>query len=378
MVASTRAALVGALFSIAVAACGSATPTPSSSSAVAPPTSAGLPSAVALPTATPATAPAGSRAPSSQQPSAVPSAGDVASPPGTRTLQDFALADAGPLATGPFGLLEVASRDVVRIDTSTGTVTPFGIGNGEGLADVAESPTAIWVADFDGSQVERVDPASHAITSFDTGAASYVLPVGKTVWVSDHHEGQVTRLDAATGHVIDRTTLGPSGVNGPNDMALGDGSVWVEVPNRAEVVRMNPQTAKVTARIPVPASFGDDSQLLVQPDAVWIDGGGNTPDIIRIDPRTNRVVARITLDGLPGTDALTSDPMAIGGGVWVATETPGPLELERIDPATNTVSAKVPFSGLDAAGPSIVADGYVWIADGFGSLVAIPVGALGG
>jgi hypothetical protein len=118
-------------------------------------------------------------------------------------------------------------------------------------------------------------------------------------------------------------------------MASGFGSVWVADSKNLEVLRVDPRTHQVQARIPTGGdtnALGGDPVVNTGAGAVWaiarapgVDGGSR---VLRIDPETNRVTARVTL---PARQApLVFDIQIVDGRPWVLTAR-GAIEL---DPAT--------------------------------------------
>ncbi len=149
----------------------------------------------------------------------------------------------------------------------------------------------------------------------------------------------------------------------PKDVAVGEGAVWVSVPAQEPsqddlVVRIDPGTNEVVARIPVDRSIAG---LAAGAGGVWVVGvQGTGPDpsfyVDRIDPATNEVVARIP---------DVSGPLVVGeGALWAvdhagARAGPEGSSLLRIDPATNQIVARIPL-GIAVWGIEF-GEGYVWV-----------------
>jgi hypothetical protein len=150
----------------------------------------------------------------------------------------------------------------------------------------------------------------------------------------------------------------------PADVAVGEGAVWVSVPEQQPehnnlIVRIDPVTNEVVARIPVKDYV---EELAAGAGAVWGAGfqGTGPADLTfsvdRIDPATNEVVAQIP---------DVSGPLAVGdGALWGvdhagARAGPEGSSLLRIDPATNQVAARIAL-GV-AAWDIEFGEGYVWV-----------------
>ena len=94
------------------------------------------------------------------------------------------------------------------------------------------------------------------------------------------------------------------------------GSVWLSATNDAAVLRVDPATRRVIARIAV----GTDVNIGAGAGAIW--GVPRRPSraatrLIRIDPRTNRVVARIAVPSPGGRYPLFGASVIAGPRVWV-------------------------------------------------------------
>jgi outer membrane protein assembly factor BamB len=113
----------------------------------------------------------------------------------------------------------------------------------------------------------------------------------------------------------------------------GFGAVWASDAGTGELVRIDPRSRRVLARVPV----GDQAFPAAGAGALWATVDGR---LMRVDPATNRVSARIPL-GLGARAFAAVD--AIGGTVWVAT----PLQLIRIDPRRNAIDRRI---GLERRG----------------------------
>jgi streptogramin lyase len=142
--------------------------------------------------------------------------------------------------------------------------------------------------------------------------------------------------------------LSPGGVL--DQVQPGFGSAWAFDRIGDKLLRLDPATRRVTARIGVRAGIA----VRMGGDAVWVTEGVN--DLVRIDPRTNRVVARIPLERGAFSGGI---PVPIGNLVWVV----GEQRALRIDARTNriTKAITVAHSGYDVRGGAVL-DGDLWLA----------------
>jgi hypothetical protein len=144
-------------------------------------------------------------------------------------------------------------------------------------------------------------------------------------WVDDRWGERLVRLDRRTGHVVARIP-----VQGRLALASSAGAMWALQSGggygrglRGPLLRINPATNRVIARIPLPAlGFG----LLAVGDSVWVWG---PDDLLRVDARGDRIVQHIVLADAHGE--------ATGFGL-IAGEpsvTTADGHLVRYDPRTN-------------------------------------------
>jgi hypothetical protein len=161
--------------------------------------------------------------------------------------------------------------------------------------------------------------------------------------------------------------------DGLTSMAQGFGAVWATDLSSGTVLRIDPKTRKVVARIPVAGRANanapstpapsPDAIVAVGAGAVWalagdLENGGakRAVQLLRIDPRRNRVVARIALSKPSGGRLAPRAIRIDDDSVWVI-GTGGALQ---IDPATNAPERYVPTG--DAAALGVLTDGdSVWM-----------------
>jgi streptogramin lyase len=170
-----------------------------------------------------------------------------------------------------------------------------------------------------------------------------------SLWLANELTGELVRMDPTTGDVIARIAFEASdNPYSPNVAVTADG-VWVNLNQDQEIHHVNATTNEVdrTHRIGAVAysivPFGDD---------LWItDYRGGV--VLRIDGMTGDEVAWIDVTGQP------SSLVVVGGDAWVASPTSG--RIIRIDGETNDVTGSFPIvrdtSHLLASGDQIFAFG---------------------
>jgi streptogramin lyase len=137
---------------------------------------------------------------------------------------------------------------------------------------LASGLDALWATNSDAQLLYRVDPGTlKLVAEIEAGfAPKGVLATPEGVWVADVHGGTVLRVDAATNEVADTVEVGPAGPSGPNWLADGLGSIWVDIPNNGTVTRFDPSTLQIQAAIAPPQGFTPCGGFAIEPEAVWL------------------------------------------------------------------------------------------------------------
>jgi putative pyrroloquinoline-quinone binding quinoprotein len=132
------------------------------------------------------------------------------------------------------------------------------------------------------------------------------------------------------------TRLAPGGSLGA--IAGGFGSAWVDDTTRGQLLRIDPRSHTITARVAVRGS----AAVSVGAGAVWVVESSSpayelTGPLLRIDPRTNHVVARIALRTPNGQRFRAWDVRSGHGVLWIL----GPDGVLRLDPRTNRITKAI-------------------------------------
>lgn len=208
------------------------------------------------------------------------------------------------LAYDDTGVL-VLNGSVLRIDPVTGLPIGTPIPVGKGPLEIAASPEAIWVTNYEDATVSRIDPLMNAVSAtILVGARPFGVAAGfGSIWVSSEADGKVARIDPLTNTVT--TSIPTVGV--AEGIMVGAGSVWVTNYGTEGVAdgvlsRIDPAINSVVATIPVGTNpimvaFGGGS--------VWVGLFGE-PTVVQVDPATNTVKKRIAVGatswGIAATD----------------------------------------------------------------------------
>ena len=222
--------------------------------------------------------------------------------------------------------------------------------------------------------------------------ADWLQVAGGHVWTTLGDE-TAQQLDASTGAL--EASVATDGTV-CTAMDQGYGSLWLAVCDpEGRVLRLDPDTGKVLARIPVPEGLHvvEEGSLASGEGFVWVVTLGAERTLLKIDPATNRVVAEVPVEvgvvaaragegALWTTNTVTNgverrDPstgrllasvptgsgarfFAVGeGAVWVQNNVDG--TVTRVDPATNRAVATIRVdSGPVDGGDLAVGGGFVW------------------
>ncbi|MGI8874141.1 MAG: hypothetical protein ACR2KP_07415 [Egibacteraceae bacterium] len=253
--------------------------------------------------------------------------------------------------------------------------------------DLVAGPNAMWLKRANG-MVDRIDPATNEIVysvevmNTRGGGGHHCLGVGGgSVWACD--ENNVERLDPATGEVIATVAVGkvfdqvlipvssghawilsdagatllgvdladnavdvevPLGTRCA-DLAAHEDMLWAACPLDDMVLRIDPATEQVTARI----GGLERPRWLAAAEDVWVafDHG-----LARVEAETAEVTGAVDVKagGIHGGLFVTADT------VWVRAREPF---LRRVDPATMELVEEITTDSR-AGGAVTVAFGSIW------------------
>jgi DNA-binding SARP family transcriptional activator/DNA-binding beta-propeller fold protein YncE len=306
----------------------------------------------------------------------------------------FVLASGDP-GTGPV-TDRLAPGSVAVIDAATGRLIR-NVPTGAPTARVTAGERFVWVTHPWNRTVTRIDPRTFETRTFGVASEPVEATAGAgALWIA-HPDGTISWVTGDhTGDHIERFRIAGSKtfVGG---LAFGAGSLWTATygnDSRFAVLRINPKTRKVVARI----SFGFASVISVNSLAfgygsVWVTGVQD--QLLRIDPATNAVLDRIPVTDImgvavgegaawglvsgedtvwrinPGWNRATRtidvnrrpSGLAVGAGsVWVGSQDDG--TILRIDPDSGRVVQRIRFSArrknLLAGASLAIGHGYVW------------------
>ena len=141
-------------------------------------------------------------------------------------------------------------------------------------------------------------------------------------------------------------------IGGTADWVLvTDDAVWVASTNPYAVLRIDPATNRITARVKVPGEAC--SGLASGFGSIWVPICGKKPQLVRVDTAENGIAAMLPISPAGAEGGITTSK----DSVWMVTDKNGPLI--RIDPSSNSVSQRTPI--LPGSYNPWFSDGVVWI-----------------
>jgi streptogramin lyase len=205
---------------------------------------------------------------------------------------------------------------LMRFDPKTGRRkgAAIGIGVAGEPISVTTGANAVWVAvrkrgrrDGSGESLVRIDtrsdPPAQEVVEMPGGAQDVAYGEG-AIWVTNLYGSSVTRVDPQNIHSTRRIR----GVGGaPNGVAVGEGAVWVAAGLDKALVRINPQTQRARR-----TSLGvEPTRVAVGGGSVWVTAR-YANKLFRVDPQTRRVVEEVQT----GIEPFALD-VAGGNSVWL-------------------------------------------------------------
>jgi streptogramin lyase len=201
----------------------------------------------------------------------------------------------------------------------------------------------VWVSEFSAPYLLKIDPRTNRVVGkTKIGSGSCGLGYGDgSLWIEDTNSNTVSRVSAATGK---RLKAIPVGVT-PYDATFAYGAAWTTAYGSGDLERIDPARNRVVRKWKLSSPIGVVGAF----GSVWATG---LDGVIRIDPATNEVTARIPVKGGAGWTAASTD------AIWVTNVL---SQIVRIDPQTNAVTGSVQLIG-NLGDPAIVAR-HVWVPE---------------
>jgi serine/threonine protein kinase len=205
----------------------------------------------------------------------------------------------------------------------------------------------------------KIDPLTGDVSASAALAQGPLdVAVGEgSVWVTNPAAGSVSRLDSGSGALVAQIPVSRS----PTAVAVGEGAVWVTHPTEGTVSRIDPLAGAVTAEIPVGVGIGP---IAAGGGSVWV-ASVKEHIVSRIDPERNAVVETTPIEWQPQPvgDIEISDIAVDGPDALVASfEALGLVsEIDRVD-ASGTLTSIGRSEWRVPPGPHLAAgSGTAWM-----------------
>lgn len=256
---------------------------------------------------------------------ASPAAGSISSivPGRDRTEQEVRIGGEPVAVAVGLDWVWVADRErdeLLRVDPSTGRVDQR-VRVGAEPSDVVVSESDVWVANAAGETVTRIDPGTDSEGDGREGddparVADEAIPVGgdpmalavggRVIWVVNRGDDSVSVIEIE-GSRRDGNPVDVGEV--PNDVAVGEGSVWVTDDFSGELTPIDPASREPGE----PIEVGEHPRgVAVGLGYVWVVSGENGT-VVRVDPETRDVVGEpVPVGAKPADIAVGSE------SVWTA------------------------------------------------------------
>jgi DNA-binding beta-propeller fold protein YncE len=265
------------------------------------------------------------------------------------------------IAAGAGALWVAGSDDVTRIDpASNSAVATIPVGaTGSGPAAVAFGAGAVWVPVAVPGSLWAIDPATDKVTArislggplrgsisvSATRGAVWVAASGGTGTGDASTGGTLFRIDPRRKRVVAEIPLPAE----PVALAAEPSAVWVAT-SSGRVLQLRPKDNRVLGGVDAGGPLGFNQTIAVGAGAVWLADPFDE-QVVRIDPESRQVLARI-----PAGAATTL--AATGDAVWVVSS----IGLLRVDPAKDRVVASTSDPGLRRTRLVAAGAGAVWTA----------------
>jgi YVTN family beta-propeller protein len=201
------------------------------------------------------------------------------------------------------------------------------------------------------------------VTTIEVPAGPCWLGVGfGSVWLSKSDSRLLLRIDPATNAVVARIPVGPDPELG---IGIGLGYVWIADTKERSLRQIDPSTNAVVRTIAVNISQEPEGSFAVGAGSIWLltdDNGTDSGTLSRLDPETGKIIAMIPVKPKSYAAIVADD------SVWVTNS--ADESVQRINVRTNRVVAEIPVH----PSPRFLAAGEngIWVlSQGDGALVRI-------
>ena len=196
----------------------------------------------------------------------------------------------------------------------------------------------------------------HIVARIRTNLVDGFAAGASSMWASDVQRTQLLRIDPRTNRVVARIPIGkPLAFVDDQDqvdgwLTVADGFVWATDQWHNRVVRVSPGSDRVVSSVRVPSPW----DVTVSDGSVWVPEFERY-GVARINERTNAVAKTLPAEG-------PTSVAAGAGSIWVVMHRAD--EVLRIDPTTNSVLATIPLRQASGPERAFFLFGSLWVNDG--------------
>ena len=280
-----------------------------------------------------------------------------------RPSNDPVRVDSGPASSeAPETTLPVARLGVVST-TDLGT---------DRVSDVAATADGAWVALWGTGEVVRVAAGGGVTARVPIGKAQsgpLAVAAGEgAIWVLDFDTSDLVRIDPATAQVTGRLHLPDE----PERVAVGNGKVWVtgccdqNLPNQ-RLFRIDPSALRIEHQLQLPGQ-GETEQVAVNANGVYVSGERFTT-VLHIDLAGTRILAQAEVGDTSGTQR---NPCVLAAGtgteVWCSVGSTGKVAIIDAADHVTLVPAPATVVAVGASGDHLVVsttEGLFLLQDGW-------------
>jgi streptogramin lyase len=268
--------------------------------------------------------------------------------PAARRMAAVAVAAAAAIAVA----VQVADRGS---ELEQGTTPQVSRLEGFHAAGLVAADGSLWVTQYDIGALLRIDLQTGKVRArIDVGGSpGGVIAAAGAMWVHDWERGRLLKVDARTNRIVKTLTVGTSNA----DIAFAAGAVWT-IDARGSLLRVEPDTAEVTQRVPLgasatlPTDASQGSTLAAAGETLWVVAGDG--DITEVDARTGDILGHARGPALPLETSRRA--AADDSGLWISS--PARREVVHIDARTRRAT-RYPAPG--DPGPLAIVHGRIWV-----------------
>lgn len=270
--------------------------------------------------------------------------------PGTALRRIIVAADAKFVSVGADSVAVVGPFGAyAAIDPATNTVTATGL-VASAATRVLRTPSVMWVTNYDGNEIVRVDPIADVIYStFSFPSPDGLAKDGHTLIVASHDEAFIARVDPGNGEILNQVDVQgkPTAV-----VVTADFGIWAAIFDTGELVQIDPESFDITARVIVGAG---PVGVTVDAGLAWV-ANHEEGTVAVVDLTTSEVVETIAVGAGPTEVAVLRDH------AWVTVTDAG--NLIQIDTETYKIITQTPLGTSSRGGPTGIAVGNasIWVA----------------